>query len=98
MFKDSRSIRRASIESHTDSLNESGHVESTIRAINGRSIHTYHTEGAGGGHTPDIMEIAKEGYVMPGSTTPTQPFTINTSESNLEMVFEAPPFGPERPG
>ena len=73
---------------HTDSLNEAGHVESTIRAINGRSIHTYHTEGAGGGHTPDIMEIAKEGYVMPGSTTPTQPFTINTSVSNLDMVFE----------
>jgi urease alpha subunit len=74
---------------HTDSLNESGHVESTIKAINGRAIHTYHTEGAGGGHAPDIMEIAKESYVMPGSTTPTRPFTINTYASNLDMVFEA---------
>ena len=74
---------------HTDSLNESGYVESTINAINGRAIHTYHTEGAGGGHAPDIMEIAKEGYVMPGSTTPTRPFTVNTSASNLDMVFEA---------
>ena len=74
---------------HTDSLNEAGHVESTIKAINGRAIHTYHTEGAGGGHAPDIMEIAKESYVMPGSTTPTRPFTINTYASNLDMVFEA---------
>ena len=74
---------------HTDSLNESGHVESTISAINGRAIHTYHTEGAGGGHAPDIMEIAKESYAMPGWTTPTRPFTINTAASNLDMVFVA---------
>ena len=74
---------------HTDSLNESGYLESTLRAMNGRAIHTYHTEGSGGGHAPDIIEIARESYVMPGSTNPTQPYTINTSSSNLDMVYEA---------
>lgn len=73
---------------HTDSINESGHVQSTIRAMKGRTIHTYHTEGTGGGHAPDIMEIARESFVLPGSTTPTNPYTDNTTKSNFYSIFE----------
>ena len=63
---------------HTDTLNESGFVESTIKAINGRTIHAFHTEGAGGGHAPDIIKVCGEQYVIPSSTNPTRPYTINT--------------------
>ncbi len=72
---------------HTDTLNESGFVEDTLRAINGRTIHTYHTEGAGGGHAPDIIRAAAELNVLPSSTNPTRPFTINTIEEHLDMLM-----------
>ncbi|CAG7659112.1 urease subunit alpha [Paenibacillus allorhizosphaerae] len=72
---------------HTDTLNESGFVEDTIRAIGGRTIHTYHTEGAGGGHAPDIIRIASELNVLPSSTNPTRPYTINTVEEHLDMLM-----------
>lgn len=82
---------------HTDSINESGHVESTIRAMKGRAIHTYHTEGTGGGHAPDIMEIARESFVMPSSTTPTRPYTINTTPANFHSIFEVHNLNPNDP-
>ena len=72
---------------HTDTLNESGFVEDTIRAIGGRTIHTYHTEGAGGGHAPDIIRIAGLPNVLPSSTNPTRPFTVNTVEEHLDMLM-----------
>ncbi len=72
---------------HTDTLNESGFVEDTIAAIGGRTIHTFHTEGAGGGHAPDIIKIAGEKNVLPSSTNPTRPFTINTIEEHLDMLM-----------
>jgi urease subunit alpha len=72
---------------HTDTLNESGFVENTIAAFKGRTIHTFHTEGAGGGHAPDIIKICGEANVIPSSTTPTRPFTINTLEEALDMVM-----------
>jgi urease subunit alpha len=72
---------------HTDTLNECGFVDETIAAIAGRSIHTYHTEGAGGGHAPDIMKIAGEKNVLPSSTNPTRPFTINTLDEHLDMMM-----------
>ncbi|HZG87180.1 MAG TPA: urease subunit alpha [Paenibacillus sp.] len=72
---------------HTDTLNESGFVEDTIAAIAGRTIHTYHTEGAGGGHAPDIIKIASLSNVLPSSTNPTRPFTINTIEEHLDMLM-----------
>jgi urease subunit alpha len=72
---------------HTDTLNEAGFVEDTLRAIGGRTIHTYHTEGAGGGHAPDIIRVAAERNVLPSSTNPTRPFTINTIEEHLDMLM-----------
>lgn len=72
---------------HTDTLNECGYVDDTIEAIAGRAIHTYHTEGAGGGHAPDILKIAGEDYVLPSSTNPTRPLTINTLEEHLDMMM-----------
>ncbi|MDE1866531.1 MAG: urease subunit alpha [Thaumarchaeota archaeon] len=72
---------------HTDTLNECGFVDDTIRAIGGRTIHTYHTEGAGGGHAPDIMKIAGEKNILPSSTNPTRPFTVNTLEEHLDMMM-----------
>src|SRR5882762_3913336 len=72
---------------HTDTLNESGFVESTIAAFKGRTIHTFHTEGAGGGHAPDIIKVCGELNVIPSSTTPTRPFTVNTLEEALDMVM-----------
>ena len=72
---------------HTDTLNESGFVEDTIAAIRGRTIHTYHTEGAGGGHAPDILRIASMPNVLPSSTNPTRPYTINTIEEHLDMLM-----------
>ncbi len=72
---------------HTDTLNECGYVDDTIAAIAGRTIHTYHTEGAGGGHAPDIMKIAGEPNVLPSSTNPTRPFTVNTLDEHLDMMM-----------
>jgi urease subunit alpha len=72
---------------HTDTLNESGFVEDTIAAIAGRTIHTYHTEGAGGGHAPDIIRMASLAHVLPSSTNPTRPFTVNTIDEHLDMLM-----------
>ena len=72
---------------HTDTLNESGFVEDTIAAIGGRTIHTYHTEGAGGGHAPDILRMAALPNVLPSSTNPTRPFTVNTIDEHLDMLM-----------
>ena len=72
---------------HTDTLNESGFVEHTLAAMKGRTIHAFHTEGAGGGHAPDIIQICGEDYVLPSSTNPTRPFTVNTVEEHLDMLM-----------
>ncbi|SMR71038.1 urease subunit alpha [Aliiroseovarius halocynthiae] len=72
---------------HTDTLNESGFVENTVAAMKGRTIHAFHTEGAGGGHAPDIIKICGEDYVLPSSTNPTRPFTVNTVEEHLDMLM-----------
>ncbi|MCA9641353.1 MAG: urease subunit alpha [Myxococcales bacterium] len=72
---------------HTDTLNESGFVEATIAAFKGRAIHTYHTEGAGGGHAPDIIKACAEPYVLPSSTNPTRPYTVNTVDEHLDMLM-----------
>ncbi len=72
---------------HTDTLNEAGFVEATIAAINGRTIHTYHTEGAGGGHAPDIIKIASYPYILPSSTNQTRPYTVNTIAEHLDMLM-----------
>ncbi|MBB3081121.1 urease alpha subunit [Streptomyces violarus] len=72
---------------HTDTLNEAGFVGDTLAAIAGRGIHAYHTEGAGGGHAPDIMTVVAESYVLPSSTNPTRPFTVNTAEEHLDMLM-----------
>jgi len=72
---------------HTDTLNESGFVEHTLAAMNGRTIHTYHTEGAGGGHAPDIIKAAGYEHVLPSSTNPTRPYTVNTVDEHLDMLM-----------
>jgi urease subunit alpha len=72
---------------HTDTLNECGFLGDTIKAINGRVIHSFHTEGAGGGHAPDIIAIAGEPNVLPASTNPTRPFTVNTIDEHLDMLM-----------
>ncbi len=72
---------------HSDTLNESGFVESTIAAIAGRVIHTYHTEGAGGGHAPDIIKVVGLDHVLPSSTNPTRPYTVNTLDEHLDMLM-----------
>ena len=72
---------------HTDTLNEAGFVENTIAAFKDRAIHTYHTEGAGGGHAPDIIKVCGLGNVLPSSTNPTRPFTVNTLEEHLDMLM-----------
>ncbi len=72
---------------HTDTLNESGFVEDTIAAFKGRAIHTYHTEGAGGGHAPDIIKACGESNVLPSSTNPTRPYTVNTIDEHLDMLM-----------
>lgn len=72
---------------HTDTLNEAGFVEETRRAIAGRTIHTFHTEGAGGGHAPDILRLAGEANILPSSTNPTRPYTVNTIEEHLDMLM-----------
>jgi urease subunit alpha len=72
---------------HTDTLNEAGFVEDSIRAFRGRTIHTYHTEGAGGGHAPDILRVCGEANCLPSSTNPTMPFTVNTMDEHLDMLM-----------
>ncbi len=72
---------------HTDTLNEAGFVEDTVAAIAGRTIHTFHTEGAGGGHAPDIIKIASHPNVLPSSTNPTRPYTVNTLDEHLDMLM-----------
>jgi urease subunit alpha len=75
------------VQLHTDTLNESGFVEDTLAAIRGRAIHMYHTEGAGGGHAPDIIRVAGESYCLPSSTNPTNPYTVNTFDEHLDMTM-----------
>jgi urease subunit alpha len=82
---------------HTDTLNECGFIDDTINAINGRTIHTYHTEGAGGGHAPDILKIASEQNVLPSSTNPTRPFTVNTLAEHLDMMMVCHHLNPSVP-
>ncbi|HEY3810354.1 MAG TPA: urease subunit alpha [Acidimicrobiales bacterium] len=82
---------------HTDTLNEAGFVESTLAAIGGRVIHAYHTEGAGGGHAPDIIRVAAEANVLPSSTNPTRPHTVNTIEEHLDMLMVCHHLNPSVP-
>src|SRR5581483_2699734 len=82
---------------HTDTLNESGFVDATISAIKGRTIHTYHSEGAGGGHAPDIIRICGEPNVLPSSTNPTRPYTVNTIDEHLDMLMVCHHLDPNLP-
>ena len=82
---------------HTDTLNEGGFVEHTIEAFGGRTIHTYHTEGAGGGHAPDLLKVASKLNVLPASTNPTKPFTINTIAEHLDMLMVCHHLDPKVP-
>ncbi|HEU5073936.1 MAG TPA: urease subunit alpha, partial [Polyangiaceae bacterium] len=82
---------------HTDTLNESGFVEDTFRAFKGRSIHAYHTEGAGGGHAPDIIKACGEPNVLPSSTNPTRPYTVNTIDEHLDMLMVCHHLDPKVP-
>ena len=82
---------------HTDTINECGYLDETLRAIGGRTIHTYHTEGAGGGHAPDIIRIASFPNVLPSSTNPTRPYTVNTVEEHLDMLMVCHHLNPDVP-
>src|SRR3984885_3471812 len=82
---------------HTDTLNEAGFVEASIAAFKGRTIHTYHTEGAGGGHAPDIIKVCGELNVLPSSTNPTRPYTVNTLNENLDMLMVCHHLDPKIP-
>jgi urease subunit alpha len=82
---------------HTDTLNESGFVEDTIGAIKGRTIHAFHTEGAGGGHAPDIIKICGQSNVIPSSTNPTRPYTVNTLAEHLDMLMVCHHLSPSHP-
>jgi urease subunit alpha len=82
---------------HTDTLNEAGFVEDTLAAIKGRNIHAYHTEGAGGGHAPDIITVAADSYVLPSSTNPTRPHTVNTLDEHLDMLMVCHHLNPSVP-
>src|SRR2546426_241779 len=82
---------------HTDTLNEAGFVEDSIRAFKGRTIHTYHTEGAGGGHAPDILRVCGEPNCLPSSTNPTMPFTVNTMDEHLDMLMVCHHLNPSIP-
>ena len=82
---------------HTDTLNESGFVEDTVQAINGRTIHAFHTEGAGGGHAPDIIKVCGLQNVIPSSTNPTRPFTVNTVDEHLDMLMVCHHLDPKIP-
>jgi urease subunit alpha len=85
------------VQIHTDTLNESGFFEHTLRAIDGRTIHTYHSEGAGGGHAPDIIRVAGEANCLPSSTNPTNPYTRNTFDEHLDMVMVCHHLNPRVP-
>jgi urease subunit alpha len=82
---------------HTDTINEAGFLEATVNAINGRTIHTYHTEGAGGGHAPDIIRIASYPNILPSSTNPTRPYTVNTIAEHLDMLMVCHHLNPQVP-
>jgi urease subunit alpha len=82
---------------HSDTLNEAGFVETTIAAFKGRTIHTYHTEGAGGGHAPDIIKVCGEANVLPSSTNPTRPYTLNTLDEHLDMLMVCHHLSPSIP-
>jgi urease subunit alpha len=82
---------------HTDTLNEAGFIQDSIRAFKGRTIHTYHTEGAGGGHAPDIIKVCGESNCLPSSTNPTMPFTVNTMEEHLDMLMVCHHLSPSIP-
>jgi urease subunit alpha len=82
---------------HTDTLNESGFVENTVAAFKGRTIHAFHTEGAGGGHAPDIIKVCGEPNVIPSSTNPTRPFTVNTLDEHLDMLMVCHHLDPKIP-
>src|SRR6266487_3628411 len=82
---------------HTDTLNESGFVEASVAAFKGRTIHTFHTEGAGGGHAPDIIKVCGEPNVLPSSTNPTMPFTVNTMDEHLDMLMVCHHLNPRVP-
>jgi urease subunit alpha len=82
---------------HTDTINEAGFLEATVAAIAGRAIHTYHTEGAGGGHAPDIIAIASHPNILPSSTNPTRPFTVNTIAEHLDMLMVCHHLNPQVP-
>ena len=85
------------VQIHTDTLNESGFVENTLRAIDGRVIHAYHTEGAGGGHAPDVIKVCGEENILPSSTNPTNPYTVNTVDEHLDMIMIAHHLNPKVP-
>ena len=85
------------VQLHTDTLNESGFLEDTLDAINGRTIHMYHTEGAGGGHAPDIIRVAGEANCLPSSTNPTNPYTVNTFDEHLDMTMVCHHLSPSIP-
>ncbi len=85
------------VKIHTDTLNESGYVEDTLAAIKGRTIHTYHTEGAGGGHAPDIIKVASYAHCLTSSTNPTNPYTVNTFDEHLDMVMVCHHLNPRVP-
>jgi urease subunit alpha len=85
------------VQLHTDTLNESGFLEDTLAAIGGRTIHMYHTEGAGGGHAPDIIRVAGEAYCLPSSTNPTNPYTVNTFDEHLDMTMTCHHLNPAIP-
>ena len=85
------------VQLHTDTLNESGFLEDTLEAINGRTIHMYHTEGAGGGHAPDIIRVAGEPNCLPSSTNPTNPYTVNTFDEHLDMTMVCHHLNPSIP-
>jgi len=85
------------VQLHSDTLNESGFVEDTIKAMGGRTIHTYHSEGAGGGHAPDIMRVVGEPNILPSSTNPTNPYTVNTVAEHLQMIMAAHNLNPRVP-
>ncbi len=85
------------VQIHTDTLNESGFLENTMKAINGRAIHMYHTEGAGGGHAPDVIKVAGELNCLPSSTNPTNPYTINTFDEHLDMTMVCHHLSPSIP-
>src|SRR6202047_2587127 len=82
---------------HTDTINEAGFLEATVAAIAGRAIHTYHTEGAGGGHAPDIIAIASHANILPASTNPTRPYTVNTMAEHLDMLMVCHHLNPQVP-